>query len=268
MIYSIGLALSIGQVSVSFADAMRIVIKQILGIAPDHFDETMPAAAADIIWNIRFPRVLLAMIVGAGLALCGTVMQAFVQNPLADPYILGISSGASLGATFSIMLGIGAAGIAGNMGVAFWAFTGALVAAGAVMTLANLGGKISSAKLVLMGTVVNALCSACSNFIIYMASSSEGIRTVTFWTMGSLASAKWDNLPLIGSITAVAVFFFYHAGAGAKYDADGGRSGRDAWHEPESLSRIVYGHFFGFDGDACCHMRHYRFRRAYRSAYR
>lgn len=208
LICSIGLALSMGQVSVSFSDAMQIVVNQMFGISLDHLDGTLPAGAVDIIWNIRFPRVLLAMIVGAGLALCGTVMQAFVQNPLADPYILGISSGASLGATFSIMLGIGTASLAGSMGVAFWAFIGALGAAGAVMILANLGGKISSAKLVLMGTVVNALCSACSNFIIYMASNSEGIRSVTFWTMGSLASAHWDSLPLVGSITAAAAFFF------------------------------------------------------------
>lgn len=208
LVCSIGFALSIGQVPVSFADALRIVMNKIVGIPYHSADDIGSKLDVDIIWNIRFPRVLMAMIVGIGLALCGTVMQAFVQNPLADPYILGISSGASLGASFSIMMGVSVAGVLGNLGVSFWAFTGALGAAGAVMALANVGDRISSAKLVLIGTVINALCSAISNFIVYMANNAEGIRSITFWTMGSLASAKWTDLPVAGIMTGIAAFFF------------------------------------------------------------
>ncbi|MNI71451.1 Hemin transport system permease protein HmuU [compost metagenome] len=164
-------------------DSLRIVIYQTTGISIGNMNELVSGTAMDIIWHIRFPRVLMAMIVGTGLALCGTVMQASVQNPLADPYLLGISSGASLGATFSIMLGFGAVGIIGSLGIAFWAFIGALGAAALVLVLANLGGKMSSVKLVLAGMVINALCSAFSNFIVYVAKNAEGIRSVTFWTM-------------------------------------------------------------------------------------
>lgn len=208
VLFSVGIALSIGQVPVPFLDSLRIVVYKATGISLGNMKELTSGTFVDIIWYIRLPRVLLAMIVGAGLALCGTVMQASVQNPLADPYLLGISAGASLGATFSIMLGFGAAGIVGSLGVSFWAFIGALGAAALVLVLANLGGKMSSVKLVLAGTVINALCSAFSNFIVYYAKNAEGIRSVTFWTMGSLASAKWDKLPLITIMIVLATLFF------------------------------------------------------------
>ncbi|WP_445667477.1 FecCD family ABC transporter permease [Paenibacillus sp. FSL H8-0034] len=205
---SVIFAVSIGQVSIPFTESYRILIYQLTGIQIGDLYGLTSGTFVDIIWQIRLPRVLMAMIVGSGLALCGTVMQASVQNPLADPYILGISSGASLGATFSIMVGFGAAGIMGEMGIAMWAFVGAIGAAGLVLILASMGGKMSSVKLVLVGMVINALCSACSNFIVYFAKDAEGIRSVTFWTMGSLASAKWDKLPLIVIVMVAAVLFF------------------------------------------------------------
>lgn len=91
---------------------------------------------------------------------------------------------------------------------ASWAFIGALGAAAFVLGLASIGGKTSSVKLVLAGTVINALCNAFSNFIIYFAKNSDGIRSVSFWTMGSLASAEWSTLPLISEVVLVAIAFF------------------------------------------------------------
>ncbi|MFT4007473.1 MAG: iron ABC transporter permease [Lacrimispora sp.] len=205
---SVVLSVSIGQVSIPFLQSLRILIHQITGGQPAGASNITDDMFTDIIWQIRFPRVLLAMIMGAGLALCGTVMQASVQNPLADPYILGISSGAALGATFSIMLGFGADGLLGEFGIASWAFLGALVAAALVLGLSSMGGKASPVKLVLAGTVINALCNACSNFIIYFAKNSDGIRSVSFWTMGSLASAEWNTLPLISAVVIAAIVFF------------------------------------------------------------
>ena len=203
---SVVLSVSIGQVSIPFLQSLRILIHQITGGQPAGASNITDDMFTDIIWRIRFPRVLLAMIMGAGLALCGTVMQASVQNPLADPYILGISSGAALGATFSIMLGFGAGGLLGEFSIASWAFLGALVAAALVLGLSSMGSKASPVKLVLAGTVINALCNACSNFIIYFAKNSDGIRSVSFWTMGSLASAEWSTLPLVTSLLGAPIF--------------------------------------------------------------
>ncbi|WP_262683773.1 iron ABC transporter permease [Paenibacillus baimaensis] len=135
---SVIFAVSIGQVSIPFTESYRILIYQLTGIEIGDLHGLTSGTFVDIIWQIRLPRVLMAMIVGSGLALCGTVMQASVQNPLADPYIWGISSGDSLGATFSIMVGFGAAGIIGEMGIAMWAFVGAIGAAGFVLILASI----------------------------------------------------------------------------------------------------------------------------------
>lgn len=206
-VISVGIAVSIGQVHIPLAESYRILLYKLTGFQWG----TTPietGSFTDIIWQIRFPRVLMAMFIGAGLALCGAVMQAAVQNPLADPYILGISSGASLGATFAILIGFGAIGWLGQTGVAFWAFAGAMGASLLVLTLAGIRGKMTSVKLVLAGMVINALCSAFSNFIIYFANNAEGIKTVTFWTMGSLASSGWNKLPLVGIVVLVAILFF------------------------------------------------------------
>jgi iron complex transport system permease protein len=203
LVLSIIISVSIGQVSIPIAESYKILIKKFTDLLTGN--STQLGMFEDIIWQIRLPRVLLAMIVGIGLTLCGVVMQASVQNPLADPYILGISSGASLGATFSIMIGFGSAGVFSQFGVAFWAFIGAFIAAILVMGLAGVGGKMSSVKLVLTGTVINALCNAISSFIVYFANDAEGIRSVTFWTMGSLSSAQWEKLPIVAIVVTLAV---------------------------------------------------------------
>ncbi|MDR2375769.1 MAG: iron ABC transporter permease [Treponema sp.] len=207
LLVSAALSLSLGQVRIPLSLTYRLVWHKITGMVIGDRAELTAGSFMNIIWQIRFPRVLTAMLAGAGLSLCGTVMQASVKNPLADPYILGISSGASLGATFAILIGFGAAGIFSQLGTAAGAFAGAFGASMAVLTLAGVGGKLSSVKLVLSGMVINALCNAFSNFIIYFANNAEGIKTVTFWTMGSLASAKWEKLPLLSVLIGAAILF-------------------------------------------------------------
>jgi len=206
LLISIVISVSKGSLNIDPSTSYDILKNKLFGLG--NANDVINDANYNIIWMIRFPRVILALIVGAGLALCGTIMQATVQNPLAEPYILGISSGASLGATFSIMLGIGSFNLLTINGTSFWAFIGALFSATMVLLLSSLGGKISSAKLVLSGTVVNALCNALSNFIISMASNADGMQSVKFWTMGSLAGAKWGNI-LFPTVIVVASCLFF-----------------------------------------------------------
>lgn len=140
-------ALSIGTVHLSLPQIFSAILQQLEsgraieapGQGPVH----------DIVWLLRLPRLLLAALVGAGLSVCGVVMQAIVKNPLADPYILGISSGASLGATAAILLGIGA--FLGPNFVGIAAFIGAMAISVAVLFISNLGGRSSSVKLLLAG---------------------------------------------------------------------------------------------------------------------
>ena len=138
-------ALSIGTVKLPLEKIYFTIIEQLqsgtsietIGKGPVH----------DIIWLLRLPRLVLAAIVGAGLAVCGVIMQAIVKNPLADPYILGISSGASLGATAAILLGIGVA--LGENFVGISAFIGAFTISLGVVFIANLGGKANSLIIIL-----------------------------------------------------------------------------------------------------------------------
>ncbi len=220
LVLSIMLAVTIGAVKIPFSDVYKIVIYNATnlkfgnfetGIVIGDYDFVSHGTMYEIVWNVRMPRVMMGAIVGVLLSMCGVVMQATVQNPLADPYILGISSGASLGATFSIMIGASAifTGVLASMGTAFWAFAGALGAMALVMTLAHMGGgRITSAKLVLAGCVVGNLCSAFTNIIVYIGQDAENMKNVTYWLMGSMASARWHNLWLPGLCAVLGLLFF------------------------------------------------------------
>mgnify|MGYP004439676823 CR=1 FL=1 len=164
-------------------------------------------AVHDVVWLIRLPRVLLALAVGMALSVCGVVMQAIVQNPLADPYVLGISSGASLGATLAIMLGIGS--FLGGNSVGITAFIGAMITSFAVIAIANMGGKATSAKLILAGMAVSAVCSAFSNFVIYITNDKNAATEVMKWSMGSLAGASWTRVGVMLPVTLVCVAVFW-----------------------------------------------------------
>lgn len=220
LIRSIMLAVTIGAVKISFGDVYRIVIYNSTHITIGNFETGIQIGDLDylthgtmyeIVWNVRMPRVMMGAIVGVLLAMCGVVMQATVQNPLADPYILGISSGASLGATFSIMIGAAAVfkGALATMGTAFWAFAGILGAMALVMSLANVGGgRITSAKLVLAGSVVGSLCGAFTNMMVYIGQDAENMKTVTYWLLGSMTSAKWEKLWLPGLLMVLGMLLF------------------------------------------------------------
>jgi iron complex transport system permease protein len=190
-----------GAVEIPAYDVFRILLYNILGIPVGDPGTLIHGVNYDIVWNIRAPRVFMAVIVGISLALAGVVMQATAQNPLADPYILGISSGASLGATFSIAVGAGAVfnGVLSGTDTTFWAFVGAMVASLAVLSLSSAGGRITSVKLVLSGMIIASLLGAFTNMIVVMAADSEEIHNLTFWLLGSLASATWTKIwvPLV-----------------------------------------------------------------------
>lgn len=190
-------SVSIGQVHIPFRQSMDIMIHTLSHGQLGSLDNVESESYLNIVKQIRMPRVVFALLIGIGLSMCGAVMQAVVQNPLADPYILGISSGASLGATFAILIGFGSGALFSQLGVAFGAFVGAMITSAGVLILSSIGGKATSVKLVLSGAVIGALCGSFSSLIIYFANNAEGIKTVTFWSMGSLASASWSKLPIL-----------------------------------------------------------------------
>ena len=192
-------ALSIGTVKLSFVQIYDGIVNQFTsGMA---IETAGQGPVHDIIWLLRLPRLVLAALVGMGLSVCGVIMQAVVKNPLADPYILGISSGASLGATAAILLGIGVA-LGEN-------FVGAFAMSLGVLFISNLGGRSNSIKLLLGGMALSAVCGAFSSFIVYFANNKEGMQSIAYWMMGSFAGAKWENLTIIAPIVILAVLFLW-----------------------------------------------------------
>lgn len=156
LVFSLFWALSIGTVKLPVREIYETVLAQFTSGEPI----TAPGQGSvhDIVWLLRLPRLILASLVGCGLAVCGVIMQAIVKNPLADPYILGISSGASLGATSAILLGIGVSLGPNFVGIA--AFIGAFAISLAVLFISNLGGRSNSMKLLLAGMALSALTGA------------------------------------------------------------------------------------------------------------
>ncbi|WP_407319886.1 iron ABC transporter permease [Isoptericola halotolerans] len=157
-----------------------------------------------IVWLIRVPRVILGAAVGAALATAGVVIQALVRNPLADPYLLGISSGASVGAAASILFGVGG----GVLALTGSAFVGALLAIVLVLSVARIGGRLITSRLVFAGIAVGFALTALTNFLVFASESREGARAVMFWTLGSLAQSRWSAVPLavLAVLAGVVIF--------------------------------------------------------------
>lgn len=204
LIFSVLLAVTFGSSPIPFSDVYRVILNQLFGIGDDAVYGTGPLH--DIIIYIRLPRLILAVAVGMGLAVCGVVMQAIVKNPLADPYILGVSSGASLGATVAIMLGIGS--FLGSNFVGVMGCAGAFGISLLVMLVANIGSPSNSVKLLLAGMALSSVCSAFSSFVVFFAHDKEGMMSITYWLMGSLAGANWGNIAVILPLVILCVFFF------------------------------------------------------------
>lgn len=205
LVGSIMISVTLGSAKISVSEVYKVLGYKLLGIKA--YSEYSSGPMHDVVWVIRFPRVVLAIAIGMSLSISGVVMQAIVKNPLADPYILGISSGASLGATFAIMLGFGAV-LGGNF-VGVMAFIGALLVSFGVFLLANIKGSATSSKLILAGMALSAVCSSFSNFIIYIANDKTGMQSVTYWLLGSLAGAKWETDIIILPIVIIACLFFW-----------------------------------------------------------
>ncbi len=160
-------------------------------------------SAQSIVWGMRFPKVIVCACVGAGLSLTGILMQAMTRNSLADPYILGISSGASTGATAIILISGAFPALAG-ISVGLGAFIGAMISSVIVLLLGGTSGRISSTRLVLSGTAVSAIFHALTNLLIFMSPDKRKVSSALFWMEGSFASAGWEDvLPAFLTLAAI-----------------------------------------------------------------
>ncbi|MEJ8786778.1 FecCD family ABC transporter permease [Peptoniphilus sp. HCN-40583] len=190
--------LYLGYADLSLGEILHALSRGLFGKGGDD-------VAYAIVMDIRLPRVLLAILTGVALAVSGLIMQAVVGNPIADPYILGISSGASLGATLAIVLGLMSA--LGNVAVGISAFIFALLTSVGVMILSRIGGRATSERLILSGLALSAAASSVATLLVYTAKNRDAIREVNFWLMGSLSGAKMNQIFFIGPVILALCIF-------------------------------------------------------------
>ncbi|WKS30831.1 iron ABC transporter permease [Corynebacterium pseudodiphtheriticum] len=189
-------SLVIGQYTIPIGELPRILAVGPLGVSA--MDES-------VIWQIRLPRLVLGLLVGAALGVAGALMQAVFANPLAEPSVIGVTAGAGVGASLAIVLGIS---WFGATTVPVFAFLSGLLTTWMVYQLARFAGRIRVINLVLVGIAVNAVAGALISFFIFIAPTSSR-EQVVYWQMGSLSGAKWGHISvvavLIGAGIAVAL---------------------------------------------------------------
>lgn len=202
MLTTLIVSIGTGSVNVSPLDVMRIVSHHVIGTGSSTgtgLDGDLARHDA-VIWTIRAPRALLGATVGAGLAVAGVILQACVRNILADPYVLGVNSGASVGAAAAILTGIGAG--FGDYALQTSAFLGAAVASLVVFGVAGSAGRITATRLIMAGVAVGYALSALTSFMIFASDSAEESRSVMFWLLGSLGLASWSG-PMFAVVIVV-----------------------------------------------------------------
>ncbi len=193
---------------------------------------------ARIITQIRLPRLLLGILVGMGLAMAGAVMQALFRNPMADPGLLGVSSGAALGAVATIVLGVSLApalfAFAGDWLLPSTAFAGGLVSLGLVYRLARVNYRTDIPTMLLAGVAVNAITGALIGLLSYVASDTE-LRDLIFWSLGSLEITDWWRLALTAAIVLPGCALMLPHAAALNANLLGENEARHLGHDIESV---------------------------------
>jgi iron complex transport system permease protein len=224
-------SITVGAVGVPVGDVVA-VIGNLLGIG-DTTD--VPSASVTVVRNIRLPRILLAVAVGASLGLCGAALQGVFANPLADPGLIGTSSGAALGAVFGIVTGLGTIG---SWSTPVFAFAGALVTTALVYRIARHDGRTEVVTLVLTGIAVNAMVVAAIGYITFLADDQE-LRSIVFWQLGSMAAARWSSIAVGFSFLGLGLAVVPRLGRSLDLLALGEREAHHLGVDTERLRRTI-----------------------------
>ncbi|MFF2354195.1 FecCD family ABC transporter permease [Kitasatospora sp. NPDC058115] len=195
------LGLAVGSQHEPVRTVFEVVVRR-LGLGDPH----VTLLDDQIVWQLRLPRVLGAAATGAGLAVCGAVLQTLTGNDLADPFLLGISDGAAAGAVTVIVLGVGVSGAVGTGAVAIAAFAGALLAAVVVLALAAARTRtLPTTRTVLAGIAVGQMCGAYTSFVVLVLGDRNAARGVMEWTLGSVAGVRWPTAVLLTAVALIGI---------------------------------------------------------------
>jgi len=189
LISGVILSSALGQLGISPAEILRVLINQ-----PGN-DPLIEST----LWVVRFPRIVMGLVVGAALAVAGAVMQAIFGNPLAEPGVVGVSSGAAVGAAASIVFGFT---LFGGWGTAVLAFAGALLATLLVYVMSRANGRTEVVTLLLTGIAINAFAGAALAFLLFVADTASR-EQITFWQLGSLNGSRWQEVLIVAIVTVI-----------------------------------------------------------------
>lgn len=181
----------VGVANITIGDANRILLNKLFGYGDI---SELSAGNVVIIWTIRLPRIILGFLAGASLAVCGAGYQGIFKNPMADPFILGVSSGAALGAAIGIVLNFSGSFL-GFSGITMLAFAGSFLAIGLVYGISHVGSKVPVSTLLLSGVAVNSTLSSVMSLIMMLNRNS--MDQIMFWTMGSLNGKGWTQIMIV-----------------------------------------------------------------------
>lgn len=209
LLFSISIFSVIGTVDVSIKDTIRIILSKIPNKFYSKVDiSDIPRSTENIIWNVRLPRILLGVLVGMSLSIAGVAFQGMFKNPMADPYVIGISSGAALGATLSIVFKFNIT-ILNIPSTSIFAFIGSLLSVFLVYTLAKVNNKIPINNLLLSGVAIGQFFTAIMSFI--MVIFDKDMKKVIYWTMGGLSGKGWKPIKRLGIplLLSFILMYFY-----------------------------------------------------------
>jgi iron complex transport system permease protein len=201
-----------------------------LGVVHFGWDEMWQSS---IFWNLRAPRIVLSVLVGAALSVCGAAYQSVFRNPLTDPYVLGISSGASVGAAVAILLGLEAY----MLGVGACALVTGLLTIVVIYRIASIGNRMHTTTLLLTGVCITFLMSAIISFIMVLR--QDKMDSIIFWTMGSFASASWTEVAIVAPVVAVGIGIVLYYASDLNLLLAGSETASSLGVEVERVKRVL-----------------------------
>lgn len=203
LLFSIGLFSTIGSANISVLDTFKIIGSKIPGFRNIVDITHIGKSQETIIWNIRLPRVLLGVLVGASLSITGASFQGLFKNPMADPYVIGISSGAALGATIAIILKIDFSFL-GFSTISIFAFISGLITVSLVYNIARIKNRVPATTLLLSGIAIGQFLTAIMSFL--MVTNNNDMTKIIYWTLGSLAGKGWNPIITLSIPTILGMF--------------------------------------------------------------
>lgn len=236
LFFSIGVFSTIGTANVGVVDVFKIIGSKIPGIRNTIDSSNIKDSYQTIIWNIRLPRVILGVLVGMSLSMTGAAFQGLFKNPMADPYIIGISSGAALGAALAIVLNISFS-ILNIPTISIFAFIGGLTAVVLVYNIARVKNKITTSTLLLAGVAVGQFFTAIMSFMMVL--NDKDMTKIIYWTMGSLSGKGWTPIVNLGPIIIIVLFIINFYARDLNIFVTGEESAKSLGIDVEKTKKVI-----------------------------